>query len=289
MCRTATSKTLPIGVKPIDFSFLELEGLESIQNQRPRVKPVETQVTKKVFTTIVEPELEIEENSEDEDQTFFAFGNSDDAENGEKGEKKKIIAKAETKSETRKVYIATAIKFNNNKINNISDIYKDLTSILQNTNWLCWIDLSFNKLKLLSADFSQFKELRLIYLHGNQISDFKEIENLKKVTLLKSLTLHGNIIETDVDMNKFYRKKVLEMLPGLQNFDFSCVTDREKRDLNQPILRRGYGHIRGKSDVGRERKEVRFSESKMESRSFQRGKTTFGGKSNTIRDGVTTI
>ena len=42
-----------------------------------------------------------------------------------------------------------------------------------------------------------FPNLQILYLHGNQINDMKEVEKLAKISTLKKLSLHGNPVENE--------------------------------------------------------------------------------------------
>ena len=41
-----------------------------------------------------------------------------------------------------------------------------------------------------------YPNLQILYLHGNQINEIKEVDKLGDITTLKKLCLHGNPIET---------------------------------------------------------------------------------------------
>jgi len=42
-----------------------------------------------------------------------------------------------------------------------------------------------------------FPDLQILYLHGNAISDMKEVEKLTMLKNLKKLSLHGNPLENE--------------------------------------------------------------------------------------------
>ena len=71
----------------------------------------------------------------------------------------------------------------------------------------------------------QLQNLRMIYLHGNNIIRLGEIDKLGGLPHLKSLSLHGNPIES----NAGYRYYVLSRIPQLQTMDFSGVTNGDRR------------------------------------------------------------
>ena len=43
----------------------------------------------------------------------------------------------------------------------------------------------------------EFKNLEILYLHGNSISNIKEVDKLANLSGLRKLTLHGNEIEKE--------------------------------------------------------------------------------------------
>ena len=64
----------------------------------------------------------------------------------------------------------------------------------------------------------------MLYLHGNNVGRIAEIDKLSSLPRLKSLTLHGNPIESNVG----YRQYVICHLPQLQTFDFSGITKSDR-------------------------------------------------------------
>lgn len=116
------------------------------------------------------------------------------------------------------------LKMNNNSITNLEclvDFAKYKFDVWED---IAWIDLSQNELTKLGPELSEFVNLQILYLHGNQISDIAQIDQLTPLTTLRKLTLHGNPI---VNV-KGYRYLVLSKLPHLQSLDFSSVTKADK-------------------------------------------------------------
>jgi Leucine-rich repeat (LRR) protein len=66
--------------------------------------------------------------------------------------------------------------------------------------------------------------LKVLYLHANQIEDIQEVSKLGKLCLLKNLTLHGNSLEN----TKGYRITVSTYLPTLRHLDFNALTKADK-------------------------------------------------------------
>lgn len=69
-----------------------------------------------------------------------------------------------------------------------------------------------------------YEQLSILYLHGNAISQIREVVKLSSLSRLKSLTLHGNAIEKA----KEYRLYVIHHLPQLRKLDFSAITPAER-------------------------------------------------------------
>lgn len=69
----------------------------------------------------------------------------------------------------------------------------------------------------------------MLYLHGNNVRRIREVDKLLSLRRLKSLSLHGNPIES-VDG---YRQYIVTHIPQLHTVDFSGVTkaDRKSSDV----------------------------------------------------------
>jgi Leucine-rich repeat (LRR) protein len=90
---------------------------------------------------------------------------------------------------------------------------------------LTWLDLSFNKLTSLSTELAEFSSLKIMYLHGNLLTELgKVLQTLRNLSQLYSLTLHGNPLEE----HKKYRTRILSSLPQLRCLDFTNVTVSDK-------------------------------------------------------------
>ena len=83
---------------------------------------------------------------------------------------------------------------------------------------LRWVDLSFNSLTTIDEVITSFPTLCTLYLHANAIKHLSELDKLSKLEHLKSLTLHGNPIESDNQTpasKERYRNKIISMLPRM--------------------------------------------------------------------------
>ena len=113
----------------------------------------------------------------------------------------------------------------NNSLSSLVNLECLAKTFLNTPAELRWLDLSYNKLSELDEELFRFKNLKILYLHGNKIADMKTIVKLRKLTCLRSLTLHGNPIE----QTPSYRRYVVAILPQISNLDFSPVIDTERR------------------------------------------------------------
>ncbi|XP_060836380.1 leucine-rich repeat-containing protein 51-like [Rhopalosiphum padi] len=130
-----------------------------------------------------------------------------------------------------KRFICGAIWLNNNYLTNLQGLNKSIEELLELPAYLTWIDISHNEFKNIGQEFFQFQFLSILYMHGNQINDIKEVLKLKSLLKLRTLTLHGNPISR---LTK-YRSLVLFYLPQIKSLDFSLIT-RHERSVAPPIL-----------------------------------------------------
>eukprot|EP00056_Hartaetosiga_gracilis_P017940 m.8940 g.8940 ORF g.8940 m.8940 type:complete len:193 (+) comp6248_c1_seq1:41-619(+) len=117
----------------------------------------------------------------------------------------------------------TALKLNNNALASFEGFPTVLNSIMWDVQSITLLDLSFNAISVLCNDFFCLPNLGVLYLHGNDISSFKEVNKLVQIENLKILSLHGNPIEKEDG----YRNFVIALFPALKKFDFSGVTRKD--------------------------------------------------------------
>ncbi|XP_053312573.1 leucine-rich repeat-containing protein 51 [Spea bombifrons] len=117
-----------------------------------------------------------------------------------------------------------AVRLNNNTLTDLQGFGETVGKLLSDPQQLSWIDLSFNDLPNIDPVLTTYPLLSVLNLHGNSISQLSEVDKLASLPNLKSLTLHGNPIESE----KGYRNYILSVLPQLKSLDFSGVTKQER-------------------------------------------------------------
>ncbi|CAI6350604.1 unnamed protein product [Macrosiphum euphorbiae] len=129
-----------------------------------------------------------------------------------------------------KRFICGAIWLNNNYLTSLQGLSKSVEELLELPAYLTWIDISYNEFKNIGQELLHFKNLRILYMHGNHINDILDVTKLKSLLKLRTLTLHGNPITRLVN----YRSLVLFYLPQIKSLDFSLIT-RQERSVASPI------------------------------------------------------
>lgn len=124
---------------------------------------------------------------------------------------------------------ACGVKLSNNRLTNLDGLAEFLEAVLDDPSELRWIDLSHNQLTRIDPVLFDYPKLSCVYLHGNQIASFKEVDKLANLGNLAKLTLHGNPVE---ELNS-YRLHVPVAIPTLRSLDFIGITklDRDKMNM----------------------------------------------------------
>lgn len=122
-------------------------------------------------------------------------------------------------------YITSTLWLSNNLLRSMEGLGHLVDRFLENPAYLSWLDLSFNEINEIGEDIEKFTNLKILYLHGNKISNVTNVLRLKKLKSLRSLTLHGNPIENI----PCYRGYIVHLLPQLHVLDFSPVTAAERK------------------------------------------------------------
>lgn len=122
-------------------------------------------------------------------------------------------------------YVTSTMWLSNNQLRSMEGFQDLVDRFLENPAYLSWLDLSFNEISEIGEDIENFTNLKILYLHGNKISNIANILKLKKLKNLRSLTLHGNPIENV----PCYRGYIVHLFPQLQVLDFSPVIAAERK------------------------------------------------------------
>ncbi|XP_029312700.1 leucine-rich repeat-containing protein 51-like [Cottoperca gobio] len=123
-------------------------------------------------------------------------------------------------------YLSRCLRLNNNSISDVVGLQHVLDHFLAQPSKLGWLDLSFNKITNIDPVLCELRELRVLYLHGNHLWNLSEVDKLRELQHLHTITLHGNAMGN----NRNYRYHVVLALPQLKKMDFNAIT-REERVL----------------------------------------------------------
>lgn len=149
-------------------------------------------------------------------------------------------------------YNSNVIRLANNNLVDMKGLYQMALDVVEYPEDIAWLDLSFNDITNVSDDILEFPALKMIYLHGNKIRHFADLQRLQRLPNLYSLTLHGNPIEN----NPNYRSSIIAMFPSLKSLDFAKVTEDEKDQARLQII---VNKAKGGSHRGGGRREGRVS------------------------------
>uniref|UniRef100_A0A3P8PKZ1 Leucine-rich repeat-containing protein 51 n=1 Tax=Astatotilapia calliptera TaxID=8154 RepID=A0A3P8PKZ1_ASTCA len=143
-------------------------------------------------------------------------------------------------------YLSCSLRLSNNSLTDLVGLQYTINHFFAQPSKLGWLDLSFNKITCIEPVLCELKELRVLYLHGNSIWNLSEVDKLRELQHLHTITLHGNLIET----SKGYRCKnyVISVLPQLKTMDFSGVTRDEREHLKCIVAACNHTHLYSKCD-----------------------------------------
>jgi Leucine-rich repeat (LRR) protein len=97
-------------------------------------------------------------------------------------------------------------------------------SIMENCTNLQWIDVSHNYLLSLDYNFKDFPHLKTLYLHCNFLFDLNELEKLKELAEIKTLTIHGNPFSAIPN----FRVLTISILTDLKKLDSVLISKKER-------------------------------------------------------------
>lgn len=133
-----------------------------------------------------DPKLNIIRTIEVIDTKIHESVKNSNSKNAEKQERKEVL---QVHPKTTSLFLRY------NKLTSLDGLRDTLKIVFPAYEQLMWIDLSHNRLTVLVDDFQALPLLKNLYLHANYINNFKELEKLVPVKLLRTFTIHGNPIE----------------------------------------------------------------------------------------------
>jgi Leucine-rich repeat (LRR) protein len=127
------------------------------------------------------------------------------------------------------------LKLNNNNLHDVTGCMEVFAQIVWNPQTLTMLDLSFNGITKFPKELLALENLKVLYMHANEISGLKEIEKCNGMRALKGLTFHGN----PVDETTGYRQYAIACIPQLSTLDFTRITLNERAEAVQIVSRNG--------------------------------------------------
>jgi len=151
-------------------------------------------------------------------------------------------APKEEKSFLQAKLVSTGVVLSYNDLSSLEGIVEVLEEIMDDpkTN-LRMINLSHNKFTTIPKELKAFPNLSSILLHGNQITDIKQVRRLRANKNLQKLTLNGNEVITlsngskfadKLEETRFYKQNIIWTLKDtlLKNLDASALTPKDRQN-----------------------------------------------------------
>ncbi|KAL1502813.1 hypothetical protein ABEB36_007905 [Hypothenemus hampei] len=123
-----------------------------------------------------------------------------------------------------KRFLTKSLWLNNNKLKTTKNIHELVNVTIEYPQQLGWINFSFNFITEIEESILKFPHLKILYFHGNCITDLNEVFKLRPLKELRKVTFHGNPIAN----YPRYRSYVVSVLPQIVNLDFTPVVKTEK-------------------------------------------------------------
>lgn len=128
------------------------------------------------------------------------------------GPRETRTGKIPERGKSNRKYLTKSIWLNNNKLTSIKDMEILVESVLEHPEKLGWIDFSFNFITTIDESITKFPNLKIVYFHGNRITDIEEVFKLRNLKQLRSVTFHGN----PINEHPHYRAYVIAVLPQVR-------------------------------------------------------------------------
>jgi hypothetical protein len=134
----------------------------------------------------------------------------------------------EEAKETRKKRIelvTTSFLIGYNQMRDLVGLTKSIDAVMFDAfDRLQWLDLQHNYLTTVSEEIGQFKNLKTLYLHANYIPSIREFANIKGLTNLRNLTVHGNPLVRIPHFRLYF----VAVFPGLKKLDTVLISKKER-------------------------------------------------------------
>ena len=143
---------------------------------------------------------------------------------------KNISSKAKEELEKKKKkcihikLVCVSLMLAYNKLRELDQLNAVLAGIMTNSHRLQWLDVSHNYLTHLDYNFQDFPQLKTLYLHCNFIADLGELEKLRHLQEIRTMTIHGNPLASVPN----FRILSISILPQLKKMDSVLVSKKER-------------------------------------------------------------
>ncbi|XP_065173414.1 leucine-rich repeat-containing protein 51-like [Atheta coriaria] len=123
--------------------------------------------------------------------------------------------------------ISRSLWLNNNRIASLRNIHDFVNNTLEFPELLGFLDVSCNELTEIHNDLFRFPNITVLYLHGNKLSEPKDIFALRKLKKLQHLTIYANPWCERTELGNM-RQLVASYLPRLNKLDHNRFTRLER-------------------------------------------------------------
>ena len=194
---------------PLDYSFKELKKVTDILDDVPFSGTTRSRAVAKAS----------EQNREGD--------GGDTAADGVNSRPHELMALPSFKRAELTKLNSVCLRLGNNLFNTLKGLDGVANEVLDDPARLYWLDVSHNRLTAIESVLLRFRNLKVLYFHGNQVSKLSEVDKLSRLdgTLLK-VTLQANPIEE----LRNYRVHDFSVLPNLKKLDNGGITivDRDR-------------------------------------------------------------
>lgn len=121
--------------------------------------------------------------------------------------------------------ITTSVLIGYNQLRDLCGLTKSIDAVMFSAfDRLQWLDLQHNYLTGVSEEIAQFTHLKTLYLHANYIPSIREFTNIRSLTELRNLTVHGNPLVRIPNFRLYF----IAIFPNLKKLDTVLISKKEK-------------------------------------------------------------